>query len=77
MMRRLWRNAVSSAAALAATAVWAQELTPDDLAGRQRAAFGLLFTMLGGLLLTYLLMRLLGHRERAQAKQAEEAPRVP
>lgn len=70
-MRSIWRNAITALALLAATLSWAQETTPEELAARQRAATGLLFTMVGGLVLVFLLMKLLSRRERLRAQHQQ------
>lgn len=74
-MRTLWHTIVTPLALLAATLSWAQEPSPEDLAARQRAAAGLLFTMVGGLVLVFLLMKLLSRRERLRAQQQEQQDR--
>ncbi len=68
-MRKLWRKATTSLA-LVASAAWAQEtIGPEELVARQRAAMGLLFTMLGGLVLVFVLMWLMSRRDRLRAEQ--------
>lgn len=71
-MRTLWRTVLTPLALLVITVGWAQEPSPEELAARQRAATGLLFTMLGGLVLVFLLMRLLSRRERLRAQQQDQ-----
>ncbi|NPV46949.1 MAG: hypothetical protein HPY69_08315 [Armatimonadetes bacterium] len=71
-MRTIWRKIVTPLALLATSLGWAQEPSPEELAARQRAATGLLFTMFGGLVLVFLLMRLLSRRERLRAQQHEQ-----